>query len=776
MRFPTRQHWPILKILKYSVLLFILISLGIGIWLIDLNTKIKAQLNQGWFRPPIEYYTAPLRWTVLQKVSLKKVSQILEGYGYKLKKGHRKLIPLSYNVWPLETCLENLSEPMDVDETELERECVLLKTEDSSPQAFKMIFWNQKQEIVKIYSGQPLKPDTRIELDPQLFAQFDGEKPILRKLAKISEIPLSCLQSITAIEDSQFLEHSGVSVTGIARAMVRNLLRGRVAQGGSTITQQLVKNYFLTSERTFRRKFKELFMSIILELHANKDEILQSYLNVIYMGQNGPFEVRGYKSASDFYFAKPLEDLELHECALLSAIVNSPGRYNPFYHPERALQRRNLVLDKMLEHNMINAQTHDSYTKKDLPQKQIKSVTESAPYFIQAVKKKLVELQIPTETGVKIYTTLQPEAQKLARLSLQDNLAKLTQKYKNLKEQEDKGRHLEGLLISADVETGGIVALVGGRSYRKTQYNRAIESHRQVGSIMKPLVYLAALESLDEKGQNYNPLTIIEDTPFEYKYEGQLWEPRNYENKFLGPVPLFYALKNSMNVPTAKLGLKVGLNTVIDVSRRVGIQSELKPFPAMTLGAFELYPLEVLQTYLTFARMGEVLEPHLIRKIENLNGELLYEFDKKPQLQFAPETVAELVGMLKQTTLSGTARSLTQWRNFLNPSAGKTGTTSDSRDAWFSGFTPFIVTTVWVGYDDNRPHDLTGSSGALPIWAQYMKGYAAQFPAVDFTWPDNTEIYRLPIDKLRSILNPDTPIYSEQDIELLFRKNTAPDN
>ena len=603
----------------------------------------------------------------------------------------------------------------------------------------------------------------------QLFAQFYNNKPILRELLSLGEVPLHCLQAITAIEDNRFLDHRGINPTSIVRATLKNIINMGVVEGASTITQQLVKNYFLTHQKTFKRKLKEILMAMLLELRLDKDKILQHYLNVIYMGQNGSFEVRGYGSAAQHYFGKKLGSLDLPQCALMAAIVNSPGHFNPFRYPDRAKKRRNKVLRKMTKAHMIGKNEEEKASASPLPLQVPRNLSEPAPYYLQAVRRELKKLNIDPSQGLKVYTNLEVYAQEAAHQSIRSQIATLE---KTLLKKH-KNKKLQALLISINLDNAGIVALEGGRGYRQTQYNRALDAHRQVGSVMKPFVYLAALESMDENGKPYTPLTPLDDSPFTYKYEGQTWSPKNYKKDFKGRVPLFYALKNSMNIPTAKLGLQVGLSSIIDVAKRAGVYSSIEALPSLTLGAFELYPLEVAEAFTTIARLGQHSPLSTISKIESLNGDLIYKRKLKGETKISPEVAAVLVGMLKQTLITGTARSISSWRGFTRATAGKTGTTSDIKDAWFVGFTPYVLTVVWVGYDDNSPTGLTGSSGAIPIWSSFMKRYASAFPPDDFKWPENTVAYEYSAEDLQKI-TPKADEHEKIPHTLIFRKGNEP--
>ncbi|MEN0060301.1 MAG: transglycosylase domain-containing protein, partial [Bdellovibrio sp.] len=641
---------------------------------------------------------------------------------------------------------------------------------EAADSSLQILVIQQDHQISQILRGAPFQNADEALGEAPLLAQYIGNEPLMQKTVSLGEMPPACLNGIMAIEDAKFLEHGGVSLRAIFRAFVKNILAGRRAQGGSTITQQLVKNYFLSSERTLKRKLQEFVMSILLESRFNKDEILETYLNIIYMGQNGSFQVRGYGSAARFYFAKEVSNLELHECSLLAAIVNSPGLFNPFKQPVNAERRRHLVLDKMKELNFISQEEADRADRFPLPEEPRTLALETAPYYLDAVRKQLLGAGLNPE-GLKIYTALDLEAQDVAQQALRQHLEQLEKNNKHLKGLKEKGHNLEGALLSGYNKDGLIQVAVGGRNYRMTQFNRAIDGHRQVGSIMKPFVYLTALLNETKEGQPYTPLTLLNDEKFTYKYEGQSWSPDNYGKQYFGNVPMFYALKNSLNAATASLGIATGLGNVADVAHAMGVRSELRALPAMTLGAFEMYPQEVLQSYMTLANMGQKQDLSFIRYALNAEGHEVFRHHVSAQSTVDTAAVASLVGMMKQTVLSGTARSITL-NGFLHPAAGKTGTTSDNRDAWFAGFTPYLTTVVWVGYDNNLPHRLSGSSGAVPVWTQFMKKIGTKFPADDFTWPENTRKITLDQETLQSL-----NAYRENDptqVELIVDEQKVP--
>ncbi|MBC7742164.1 MAG: transglycosylase domain-containing protein, partial [Bdellovibrionaceae bacterium] len=456
--------------------------------------------------------------------------------------------------------------------------------------------------IESAWMGSPFKSFWKASLDPILVAQYRGQEPVMQNELKISDFPVNCLNAVMAIEDNEFLDHGGVSYSGLARAFVKNVMKMRAAQGGSTITQQLVKNYFLTPEKTMKRKIKELFLASKLESEWTKDQILETYLNIIYMGQAGAFQVRGFGAAANVYFNKPVQNLDLHECALLAAIINNSVQNNPWKKAEKAKSRRNLVLTKMKELNLISPIEFESATKALLPPVHTLQAVETAPYFFDGVRKQMRALNIEIE-GASIQTSLDLTAQARAQKALLAHISDLEKKRKNIQSNKDKGIRLEGLVVSSENSTGLINVFVGGQSYQQTQFNRALDGHRQIGSLIKPFVYLTAI-SYGFDGKTVDPLTTINDEKFIWKYDRKAWSPSNYEKKYNGEIPLYYALKESLNSPTAQIAQKVGLDKIIETVNQIGFTSPMAQTPSTSLGATEHYPTEVLEAYRTLANFG----------------------------------------------------------------------------------------------------------------------------------------------------------------------------
>lgn len=713
-----------------SVGSFLTLGLAVGAAAIvtSLQNRIGKRLEKGWVIPPLELYSQGFSLSAGRRFSLQSLQEELDrrqlqaGRDYRLYSGTACNSP---------TALPQNQSTEGFDSSPNEIQCLWLRDPNL------VVVW-QESWILSVYAGEPLSPVSSYALFPRLITQFYDGQPIQQQNTPLSEVPLSCLQAVTAIEDRDFLEHGGVSATGMLRALLRNLRKGRWAEGGSTITQQLVKNFFLNPKKTIRRKVEEQLLAILLESQLTKDQILEMYLNVIYMGQNGPYQVRGFGSASQYYFGKPVSQLGLPDCALLAALINSPGRYNPIEHPDSARTRRELVLRKMSEAGMIDTSEMAEANHSSLPG--VSSVQQQvhAPYFVMSALKEFQSWDLEAEEGAKLYTTLDPDVQRQIADSVSLILPKVERRIRKPSRQP-----LEVAVITIDLFNSQILGLIGGHDYRATQYNRATDSRRQIGSIVKPFVYWAAMDNKEN-----SPLTSVMDEPFEWKMAGQTWKPKNYENGNLGPVPYFYALAESLNVPAAKVGQQVGLQKVAQTVQRSGIHTDIPLLPSLTLGAFELSLAEVAQGYATLARMGQNTDyVHTLEKVEDHNGNVIFSREPAHDLGLDPIPTALLIGMMKQSFEIGTAKSAQDW-GISGPYAGKTGTTSDTKDAWFAGFNGRLLSVVWVGYDDNTAMGLTGAGAALPIWADLTQKLEFIYKPQDFKWPSEVELQAVPREKI----------------------------
>jgi len=534
-----------------------------------------------------------------------------------------------------------------------------------------------------------------------------------RVLVRLAEVPRHLVTELIAVEDRNFFSHAGFDPRALARAALRSAT-GRT-EGGSTITQQLVKNFFLTPERTLRRKFTELVMAVLLEIHYGKEEILETYLNEIYLGQDRDRAIHGVGLAAQFYFGKEVRHLSVAESALLIAMVKGPAVYDPRRHSTRALERRNLVLHEAKEQGYLTLEQYSAARAQPLGVVP-KPETGTTPYpaFVQLVQRQLRrdydDKDLRSE-GLRIFTALDPRVQNAAEHALATRLA-----------QFDKDRRfgppgMEGAVVVADPQSGEIQALVSGRDPRYRGFNRALDAARPVGSLLKPVVYLTALQ----EPAKYTLVTLIDDGPFVWKSRGAPdWEPQNYDKQFHGMVPLRIALAQSYNAATARLGTEIGVEKVLDNVRRLGIERPLKPFASTLLGAVELSPLEVAQMYQTLASGGFKTPLRAIREVTTQEGRPLARYALRVEQAIAPEAAYLITAAMQGVVREGTAQAM---KSYLAPevgAAGKTGTTDDQRDAWFAGFTGDRLAVVWLGYDDNRAARLSGASAALPVWGDIM--------------------------------------------------------
>jgi penicillin-binding protein 1B len=540
-----------------------------------------------------------------------------------------------------------------------------------------------------------------------------------RILVRLNEVPKHFVESLIAVEDRSFFYHAGFDLRGLARA-ARSVFTDRV-QGGSTITQQLVKNFFLTPERTVRRKVTELLMAVLLELHYDKNEILETYLNEIYFGQDRDRAIHGVGLAAQFYFGKEVQHLIPAESALLVGMIRGPVHYDPHRHPQRALERRNFVLREARDQRAITPEDYASARAAPLGVSK-KTGTGTTPYpaFLQLVHRQLRrdydEADLRTE-GLRIFTSLDPRVQEAAETALAKRLSQFD------KEKRFGQPGLEGAVVVSDPQSGEVQALVGGRDPRYRGYNRALDAARPVGSLLKPAIYLTALSD----PERYTLLTPIDDSEFVWKSRGAPdWQPANYDKKFHGMVPLRTALAQSYNAAAARLGTELGIERVIENVRRLGVERPLRPFASTLLGAVELSPLEVAQMYQTIASGGFRSPLRAIREVTTQEGRPLTRYPLAVEQVFAPEPIYLLSAAMQEVVRAGTGQGLNK---FLPPEiapAGKTGTTDEQRDAWFAGFTGDRLAVVWVGYDDNRAARLSGSAAALPIWGDMMAALAPE--------------------------------------------------
>jgi len=585
-------------------------------------------------------------------------------------------------------------------------------------QVIRLRLNNDSIQKITVESDQGTLSETEIvRLEPRLFGSVSPLSHEDRTLIKLEDIPRPLVEGLLANEDRQFYSHFGINPVGIARAMIRNIRAGRVVQGGSTLTQQLVKNYYFSNEVTLTRKFKEMIMAILLEFHYSKDEILQAYFNEVFLGQSGNRAIHGFGLASQYFYGRPLHELDLHELAMLIAVNNGPSYYNPIRYPKRALERRDLVLVTMLEERVIDQPAYEAalLAKSTINPTATRAATFSYPSYMGLVREDLRADYLQADLsndGLQIHTTLNPRIQQTLEQSVRSELAAIEKR---------KGITSDSLQVAAVVirtDNGEVAAMLGDRNPTFSGYNRALKAQRPVGSLLKPFVYLTALEDPED----YSLASLVRDEPISVSQKGSPdWRPQNYDGLPHGKVMMIDALARSYNLATVNLGMELGVPRVSGTIRRVGYDSQFSELPSVLLGAVPMSVLEVGQLYLTLAAGGFKMPVKSIRSVLSADNEPLAHYSLDIEQVIEPEFVSLINYALQDVVRNGTARSVLTGFRYDYGLAGKTGTTDDYRDSWFAGFSGNYLTVVWVGRDDNKPTKLTGASGAAKIWADAMR-------------------------------------------------------
>lgn len=576
----------------------------------------------------------------------------------------------------------------------------------------------------------------RLVVEPELLSLVFGPRQEERRIVRLQDVPKGFIDAVLAAEDERFYSHAGFDPIGIARAAFANLRSGKIVQGGSTITQQTVKNLYLGQERTWWRKMREVTMAVMLDLRYPKDRILETYLNEVYLGQRGSVAICGVETASQYYFGRSLADLSTGEAALLAGQIRNPGGTNPFVHPERAVERRNQVLDALRDSRKIDEAAWKKAKAEPLRLASGGAGYARAPYAVELVRGQLAETysaQALAEEGLEIFTTLDTDIQAGAERALRVGLERLERDWPSVHRQVRR-RQLQGVVIVLEPSSGAVLALVGGRDYRESQFNRALQAERQPGSCFKPFVYLAGFERAQQGESGLTAATVLEDAPFEMVSGGKNWAPMNYDGEFRGPVPARQALEQSLNVPTVRAAQAVSLPAVVDAAKRCGISRRLEPLPSLALGAQEVTPIELARAFATLANGGVRPTLTAVKQVDAPGGRRLDRVTPKAERAVSPQAAWLLTNVLEGVLTRGTAASSSSL-GFSGTAAGKTGTTDDTRDAWFVGYTPDLLALVWVGYDDNSKTGLTGASGALPIWVDVLKAASHRRSWRTFTPP-----------------------------------------
>ncbi|WP_445116158.1 penicillin-binding protein 1B [Acinetobacter sp. WZC-1] len=677
----------------FSVLV-IVAFLAFSVYLVRLDNIIREKFEGNRWDIPAKVFARPLEIYANAPVAQKEFEQELKLLGYKSSDSYAK--PGSYVIQASSMYVHTRG--FDYGDS-------------ADPEQVLQVSFSGDQ-VVDVRATKPSNTGIA-RLEPMLIGGIYPQHNEDRVLIKLNKVPKSLIEALIATEDRNFYHHHGISFRGTARALVSNITGGK-RQGGSTLTQQLVKNFYLTPERTLKRKVNEALMSLLLELHYSKDEILEAYLNEVNLGQSGNYSVNGYGLASQFYFGLPLRELNIAQQAFLVGLVQGPTLYNPWKNPEAAQKRRNVVLHNMLIMGYLTQEQYDKEAARPLNIVEKPGIgTARFPDFLDIVRRQLkTEYQESdlTNQGLRIFTTLDPIAQTRVQASFRETVSRLS------KASPARLKDLQGAVLVSHPENGELIAAVGS-TQDFTGFNRTIDAKRQVGSLLKPVIYLSAIES-----GRYNWASQIEDSPISIPVAGnKSWTPKNYSGEGHGLVPMVQALANSYNLSAVRLGQEFGLAAFSNQLTKFGVTSTVPAYPSALLGAVNMSPMEMMSIYGNFATGGFKYPVKAIRSVVDSNGRILDRYSLNVQQTIDPSAAYILNYGLQQVMSSGTGKSA---YNALSPElklAGKSGTTNDTRDSWFAGYSGNHLAVVWLGLDDNKITGLTGSTGALPVWTNVMK-------------------------------------------------------
>ena len=568
-------------------------------------------------------------------------------------------------------------------------------------------------EVVSVSDGQPL---SLISLEPVLISGMRSGSRQVREWIPLDRVPPILIKTLLTIEDRRFFSHFGVDPIAIGRAFWVNMTRGVLVQGGSTLTQQLAKNLFYSPKKTIGRKLRELMAAMALEFKYRKEEILESYVNEIYLGQAGPVSIYGVGEAAHRYYSKNLDELSIDEIALIVGLIKGPNAYSPVKNVEDATKRRNVVLRRLKEGGILTEDAVAQAMSRPVKVMLNQDVLTDAPYFVDHLLREIeqgIGMEIPD--GARIYSTLDPRAQRIVAQVLQEGLAKLEKHYPSLAGVEPP---LQGAAVVLDVKTGHVLAMVGGRNYQLSQFNRAVQAHRSAGSLFKPFVYLAGFEAARDQGTTgLTPATLLVDEPVTLESGTGSWSPQNYDRQYRGPVTVRTALEQSLNVPAVRMAHRTGITALTSLLRAFGITTLLADDLSLALGSSSVSLLQITSAYAGLANGGVVIRPVALSNMVREGRETIWSPPLDRRQAATPQGAFLITSLLKGVMDRGTgakARAL----GVRGPVAGKTGTTDGYRDAWFIGYTPDMAIGVWVGFDDERPIKLTGAQAALPIWSE----------------------------------------------------------
>lgn len=719
----TNDPNQVVKLWFYRILkIAIFVSLLLCFYLIYLDAWVQSKMSGPKWQAPMKVYARPLQLHNQLFLPKNELIQELKLLNYRAVKRVKE--PGQYQA--------------SSNEVIFYRRNFVFQDGLNPAQKVKVRFANDQVTKVEVMAQKQWQKVVTAWLEPQLIFRTSGKNNEDRDIIDLVTVPEWMIDALIAVEDKHFYHHYGVSPFAIARALVANLRAGHKVQGGSTITQQLAKNLLLNDARkTYLRKIKEALVALILDYRFAKDDILQAYFNEIYLGQNGNKGVHGFALASQFYFSKPLSELRQHEFALLVAIVKGPSYYNPFRHKKRALARRDLVLQLMVSANVIDRKEYEVAINQPLKLNRAKSRGRALyPAYLQQVQQELDKLDVSkqqSEQGLLVFTGLDPV--------LQSNYERLFNKSISKLENRHKLKGVNGAIVSVELDTGAISAIVGDKQPRSFGFNRALDTNRNIGSLVKPLVYLTALEQ-----KQFTLATAISNQALAMRNnKGKEWHPQNYDKSTSDSIWLYDALVNSVNLATVHLGMEVGLKNVIKQLRAFGVEQYVPAYPSVLLGALPLSPVSVAKMYQPIASFGQKLDVTAVTHVLDTDGIVLWQRSNNSVEVARYDSAYVLNHTLNKVTRDGTAKRLGMYYPKVQY-AGKTGTTDDLRDSWFTGFDQNKLTTIWVGKDDNTPVKLTGSQGALTVFIDLQGARKAQSLSVPS--PNNVAIK--PFDKASS--------------------------
>ncbi len=706
------------------------------VYLFVLDHRITQRFEGRIWQLPAHVYARPLELFVGKSISIKQLKFELEYLNYqKIKQLPQQTAQYRHwdNVFEIKT-----------------RNFIFWDGNEPAHTIRVTIENNVVTKLIDVYTGQNTD---LVRFDAGYLTGIFPSHSQDRVLLRLDDVPDMFVKMLLLIEDRRFFTHWGVDPRSIARALVVNVTAGQTVQGGSTLTQQLVKNLFLNKEKRLIRKINEAFMSLLLEFHYDKKLILETYLNEIYLGQDGRRAIHGFGLASDFYFGKPLKELSIDQMALLVGMVKGASYYNPKRNPEHASQRRNIVLNTMSSSGLITARQSEKLSDK--PVITVKHAKSGLyPAFIDVVKLQLqqdYQSEDLSSEGLRVFTTLDPYIQFETEQAIKNTLPKLA-----------KNKTLQAAAVVVSPLNGDVLAVVGDRQPSYKGFNRAINAQRPIGSLIKPVIYLTALENESD----YTLASILDDSEFIYKQSNQAdWQPLNYDKKYHGDVTLYEALLNSYNIPAARTGLGVGLDKVIKTLSALGADQQIAAYPSLALGAVNMSPMEVAEIYQSLSANGFRSPLRSVFAVLDKDKHPLERYSMDVERQVKAEAVNLINSALIDVTKYGTAKQLS--KNLSIQVAGKTGTSDDFKDSWFAGFSADIVAVVWTGYDDNQPTFLTGSSGAMKIWQNMIKKIAYE----SYQLPEMSHLSKHWIDGKNGLLAEKS---CENAVELLFIEGTLP--